>query len=100
MSRVTRTAVAQRDIDEIWLYLAESEVELADRFLDKLDALTELLAAYPKMGSDCGNLGPGLRAVSMRRFLYVVYFRATPEGVCVVRVVHGHQDARSQFPGA
>lgn len=95
MTRVTRRPEAEADILEIWLYIAEDSVVEADRWIDRLDERLAVWATQPKMGRARDELSPGIRSLPFGR--YLVYFEPLPDGIDVVRVLHGAQDIDDQF---
>ena len=95
MSRVTRRPHAEADILEIWGYIAEDSVVAADRWVDKLDEKFALWATQPMMGRARDELSPGIRSLAFGR--YVVFFQPLPDGMDVVRVLHGSRDIDASF---
>ena len=95
MSRVTRRPHAEVDILEIWGYIAEDSVVAADRWVDKLDEKFALWATQPMMGRARDELSPGIRSLAFGR--YVVFFQPVPDGIDVVRVLHGSRDIDASF---
>lgn len=95
MSRVTRRPQAEADILEIWGYIAEDSVVVADRWVDRLDEKFSLWASQPMMGRGRDELAPGIRSLVFGR--YVVFFEPVPDGIDVVRVLHGSRDIDASF---
>jgi toxin ParE1/3/4 len=95
MARVTRRPEAEADILEIWMYIADDSVVEADRWIDRLDESLALWATQPKMGRARDELSPGVRSLPFGR--YVVFFEPLPDGIDVVRILHGSQDVDEQF---
>lgn len=95
MRRVEQAPGAQRDLDEIWDYIAEDNPGAADRLIDEIRRKLEILAKTPLIGPLRPELMPGLRCFPVRR--YVIYYRAIPDGIEVVRVLHGARDASAAF---
>ena len=95
MSLVTRRPHAETDILEIWGYIAEDSVVAADRWVDKLDEKFALWATQPMMGRARDELSPGIRSLAIGR--YVVFFQPLPDGIDVVRVLHGSRDIDASF---
>jgi len=58
----------------------------AVRYLDGLEACCQMLADNPALGRDCEEIRPGLRRMEHGR--HVVFYRETPRGVTVSRVLH------------
>ncbi|HEY1129013.1 MAG TPA: type II toxin-antitoxin system RelE/ParE family toxin [Roseateles sp.] len=95
MARVTRRPRAEADIFEIWDYIAEDSLAEADRWLDRLDEKLNLWATQPAMGRQRDELAPGLRSFVFGR--YVVFFQPLPDGIDIVRVLHGSRDIDETF---
>jgi toxin ParE1/3/4 len=83
----TRTAAAERDLSEIWDYIAEDNEAAAGTTLRKLDAACALLANHSKMGRDRSDLVPGVRSFPVGN--YLIFYRETGQGLEVIRVLHG-----------
>lgn len=94
MRKLTRTATAEQDIDDILDYLDRHSPPAADRFAADLDARCQLLTTQPNTGRARDNLVPGMRSVVVGN--YLVFFLATDDDLFVVRVLHG---ARNVTPG-
>jgi len=90
VSRITKTARAEQDLEEIWFYVAVDNVGAADALLDELENSVRLLATQPKMGRAREELASELRSFPVRR--YVVFYRPLVDGIEVVRVLHGARD--------
>ncbi len=91
MPRVHYSSLAAEDLFENAEYIARDKPEAAYRWVEKIEAACELLAANPEVGQrrqtrrfghcrsyTCGN--------------YVIFFRAVPEGVEIVRIVRAERD--------
>ncbi len=97
MSEVNLTSAAQRDLDDIWDYIAVNNPDAADRVLDKIDTLAHQLAKLPNLGTRCDELSEGLRQFPVRPFEYVLFYRPTDEGIRLIRILHGRRDLSSVF---
>lgn len=95
MARVTRRPQAEADVLEIWDYIAEDSVFDADRWVDRLDEKLSLWATQPLMGRNRDELATGIRSLAFGR--YVVLFEPLPNGIDVVRVLHGSRDIDASF---
>ncbi len=87
MGMAKRTAQAEDDLLDIWLYIAQDKPNAADQFLDELEAKFLLLAEQPQLGPARPDIAPGLRYFPVRS--YLILYREITEGVEIVRVVHG-----------
>ena len=90
MPIIERTARAEEDLIEIWLYIAHDDVRAADRLLDEIEGKFSLLADQPSLGPARPDIAKGLRYFPVRR--YLILYREITDGVEIVRVVHGARD--------
>lgn len=97
MARVRRRPQAAADILEIWDFIAEDSIAAADRWVDRLDETLEVWATQPMMGRGREELAPGVRSFAFGK--YVVFFSPLPDGIDVVRVLHGARDIDQVFEG-
>jgi toxin ParE1/3/4 len=96
MSRVTRSAQADEDLIAIWLMIAAENPAAADRVLDRMDDVCDMLAHYPAAGPARDDIAPSLRYFPAPPYL-VLYRIVTEEHVDIVRVVDGRRDLSSLF---
>jgi toxin ParE1/3/4 len=82
-------------LDEIWDYIAQDNPPAATKLLRLLDSKFQMLAKSPMMGQARADLAPTLRCFSVGN--YAIFFRPIPEGIEVVRVLHGARDLRRNF---
>ncbi|HEY5296886.1 MAG TPA: type II toxin-antitoxin system RelE/ParE family toxin [Verrucomicrobiae bacterium] len=82
--------VAQSDLDGIWLYIAQDNLDAADKFIHVIVSRFSKLAAMPLIGRQREELSPRLRSFPVSR--YVVFYRPIENGVEIVRVLHGARD--------
>jgi toxin ParE1/3/4 len=95
MKKWTLTRKAQADVQNIWNWIAQSWITRADRYVDMLAAKMTMLANNPFLGADCSHRRPGLRF--LRAKSHVIYYHAVPQGIEVVRILHGAQDADAEL---
>ena len=87
MTIVQRTAQADEDLIDIWVYIAQDNSAAADHLLDEFEKKFALLAGQPRLGAARSDIAPGLRHFSMGN--YLILYREIDPGIEVVRVVHG-----------
>lgn len=87
MAILRRTAQAEEDLVEIWVYIAQDNPVAADRVLDDLDAKCIMLAENPHLGPARPDIAPELRYLPVGR--YLVLYREIAQGIELVRVAHG-----------
>ena len=84
------SALAERDLEEIWSYVAEdASPATADRLIDAIIDRFELLAEQPRMGRLRSEFGTGVRSFAVEN--HVIYYRHE-EDVLIARVLHGRRD--------
>ncbi len=50
MPRILKRPLAETDLIDIWLFIAEDSVQNADAYLRRIDTLLKVLAEQPLMG--------------------------------------------------
>ena len=88
------TPRAEQDIGDIWDYIADDNIEAADRVLDALDNALHRIAKNPGIGHMREEL-----ADRRHRFLlvysYLVVYRSEAKPLQVIRVLHAARDVQS-----
>ena len=95
MPQVRRRPLAEADILEIWDYIAEDSIAVADDWVDRLDEQFRLRATQPKMGRTRDELAAGMRSVPVGRD--GVFYMPLDDGVDVISVLHGSRDIDAIF---
>ena len=96
MARLTITAHARADLQEIHSHIAKDNPEAARRFIEKLRIKARRLAETPGMGrSRAEDLRPDLFSFPVGQ--YVLFYREQPGGIVLVRVIHGSRDLPALF---
>ena len=90
MPKVVLLDQASEDLDEIWFYIAQDSPENADRFIDSTLKRCQMLAEHPDMGQDRDETLPDLQSFPVGN--YVIFYRATDDGIEIIRVLHGARD--------
>lgn len=84
------SSLAERDLAEIWSYVAEkASLTTADRLIDDIIGRFELLAEHPRMGRVRPAFGVGVRSPGVEH--HVIYYRHEGK-VLIARVLHGRRD--------
>ena len=91
MGEIILDISAKTDLLEIWEHIAEDNPAAADRVLDQIWEGFRVIARFPLGGTARPELAPDLRSYSVRK-TYVIFFRPVPDGVQIVRVLHGRRD--------
>lgn len=91
MSKYVLSAAAEADLNAIWEYIAEDNVDAADRWIDKLFNAFETLAQNPNMGHRREDLTL-FRVLFWPVAAYLVIYRVRDRSVEIVAVTHGARD--------
>ena len=98
---VILTPQAREDVKQIAAYIAEHSPQSSMVFRQTLENIYEVLLDLPEIGTIHNFHNPemkGLRMLPVRKFTkYLIFYRSTPEGLEIVRVVHGARDLPSLF---
>ena len=78
---------ARDDLLEIWEGVAAHDLAAADRLYDRLAARVCILEDFVEAGVTRPDIAPGARMLVERP--YVILYRVLPDGVQIVRVLHG-----------
>ena len=93
-ANILNSAVA--DLADIWAYIALDSPDNTDLFIDRIFRICQQgLASNPRLGRTREELFPGLRSLVFES--YVIFYHPMPNGVAVVRVLHGMRDIESIF---
>ena len=96
MPKIQRTALAEADLIDIWLYVSQDNPEAADRLLDDIEATCLLSAKHPQLGVARPEIGNECRIFPVSR--YLILDRIIPRGIEVVRVSQGTQRLDALIP--
>lgn len=84
--RVRFTLGAQRQLDQIFAYIATDSPAAARRIVDRIEYVGELLGDQPRMGRKIEFLG--LFVLPVWETPYLIYYRIVGDEVQIVRVRH------------
>ena len=85
---------AYDDIDEMWEFIAQDNIDAADRVREEIFAACEKLAETPGMG----HLRQDLADEPLRFwavYSYLIIYREDSDPLEIVRVLHGARDVKS-----
>jgi toxin ParE1/3/4 len=91
MNRVHYSTFAAEDLYENAAYIARDKPEAANRWIERMEEVCQLLVANPELGQLRTTSSHG----SCRSFVssnYVLFFRSVADGIEVVRIVRGERD--------
>ncbi|PYP93833.1 MAG: type II toxin-antitoxin system RelE/ParE family toxin [Candidatus Angelobacter sp. Gp1-AA117] len=91
MKTFVLTALADRDLDQIWEYLAKDNIQTADRVLLAIEKAIHKIAKAPGIGHYRQEL-----ADQRHRFFlvysYLVIYRTNTQPLQIIRVLHAARD--------
>jgi len=90
LGNITRTPRARQHALDIWLHIAIDSPKAADRFIDRIDDILQMLADNPFAGKAAPNLDKTVRYFPVGS--YLVFYDPLPDGIFVLRLWHGAQD--------
>ena len=91
MSEATFSEDAEADLLDIAEFIARDNPIAAREWVDAVRQRCHLLSQHPLMGESRPGFGvAGCRSISVG--LYVIFFRPSPSGVEIARILHGSRD--------
>ncbi len=94
--RIVKRVQAKRDITSHFLYFAEIDLDLAERFRAAVDRAFDLLVRFPRIGSI--RLSTNARVNELRMWDiaefpdYLIFYQLETHVIRIVRVLHASQD--------
>ncbi|TYO66440.1 type II toxin-antitoxin system RelE/ParE family toxin [Bradyrhizobium hipponense] len=89
-NRFRKAPQADHDLDSIWDFIAADSVRAADHQMARIGEIFEMLVDNPLAGRERRELRAGLRSFPAGN--YVIFYFPLPDGVEIIRVMHGRQD--------
>ncbi len=91
MKTYVLAAAAELDVDAIWEYIAEDNIDAADRWAARLFDAFEALAAMPGMGHARPDL-TSLPVLFWPVAAYLIVYRVRGEEIQIVAITQGARD--------
>ena len=91
MNRYVLSVAAELDLDEIWEYIAQDNLDAANRWIGKLFDAFQLLAQTPAIGHKREDLTP-FPILFWPVGAYLILYRAQEEWIEIVAVTQGARD--------
>jgi toxin ParE1/3/4 len=87
---------AERDLEDLWVYLAAQDSITADREVGKLLDRLPMLAQFPNMGANRDRLVPGMKSFPSKP--YIIFYTLVPDrGIEILRILHQSRDIESEL---
>lgn len=93
--RIQYSVQFRDDIDEIWAFIADDDINEADKFIDSFEPIYDILAKNPHAGKARPEIMQGLRSFPHRTC--VIFYFPTDDGVLIYRVLHSARDIQEIF---
>ena len=90
MARAIFAPAAADDLVAIYEYVAADNPPAAAALIERFEQQSQKLAEQPGIGRGRPELQTGLHSFAVGR--YVIFYRPSPDGIEVVRVLHGMRD--------
>ena len=90
MKTIVLRRSADRDLDDIYDWIAADDPVAAERHVRRIVAAAKRLAAFSESGRARPEIGEGARSLVVGR--YLVLYRIERERVEIVRIVHGARE--------
>ena len=96
MAEYRLSPAAQADLNDIYDFsVSQWGNAQAARYADLIDSACAALAEAPHLAQNCDPIRQGYRRRGVGR--HMIYFRITPYGIAVIRILHQHMDA-ARYP--
>ena len=91
------SAAAERDLDDIWHYVATNSgsLERANTFVDAITQRLSILAHSPKAGTLRSEIDLDVRGLPVGD--YIVYYRENKQWITISRIIHGSRDQEAAY---
>ena len=99
MKRFILTPRAKQDLNEIWDYIANDNIEAADRVLNALEKAMIKLARSPGIGHWRAELTDKRHRLFLV-YSYLIVYRHETKPLQVIRVLHAARDVQSLLTGS
>lgn len=94
--RIVWSTSGWADLDRLHAFLAEHDLEAADRTLDQLANAPSALLSFPRRGSRVSEFDPReIREYRVGR--YLLRYELTTTEIFVLRLFHSREDRYSEF---
>ena len=89
-NRFRKLPRADLDLDSIWNFIAADDIRAADRQINRLGEVFQMLVENPLAGRERSELRRDLRSFPVGS--YVVFYTPISDGIEVARVMNSRQD--------
>ena len=87
------TKQSKLDLDDIWLYIAQDNIDAADRFIDSLYEKCLVLRERPEIGRERTEIRTDIRSFPLGN--YLIFYHVYNSEVIIDRFLSGYRDIPS-----
>ncbi len=95
MNRYKISQLAEQDLENIWVYLAQNNQIAADKQIANILNRLPILAQFPDIGQVRDDLVEKLRSFPVKP--YIVFYIQLDDGIEIVRILHHSRDIDRLF---
>lgn len=95
MNHFRLSGQAEKDLEDIWVYLTQQDELLADKQVAQILDRLPMLSQYPNMGKQREDILVGLRSFPVKP--YVIFYNKISDGIEVIRILHQARDVDAEF---
>lgn len=95
MTQVIVSDKADEDLIGIYRFLENRSPSAAANFFQSVDRRLSNLSAFPFIGRDRPDLGPGVRSLIVGN--YLIFYKVEHDHIAIIRVIDGRRDIREEF---
>ena len=89
-TRFRKLPQADLDLDSIWNFIAADDIRAAERQIDRIGKVFQMLVENPLAGRERPELRKELRSFPVGS--YMIFYTAVSDGVEIIRVMNSRQD--------
>lgn len=89
------TEPAQEDLQEIWEYVAQYQIDSANNLIKEITRKFSTLCKHPLIGRQRNDLLINLRSFVCKN--YIIFYQPVDDGIEVLRVMHSSRDIEGAF---
>jgi toxin ParE1/3/4 len=94
--RLLLADTAKNDLADVWAFYERlKNSDYAQKIVDAMLLEARVLEDFPLMGRPRNDLGEGLRALVINK--YIFFYITNGDDVLIKCVIHGHRDIDAQF---
>jgi toxin ParE1/3/4 len=99
-NKIKYSPAAVDDMDEIFSYISQDNITVAELMLEKIDREIRNLERFPNIGSVLSDdeytiIQRGYRFIVVKP--YLIFYRLMNDTVIIHRILHGHRDYLRQL---